>query len=138
MNFKHIYILIALTAYTCAGSSWAQERWIKVEESRDGSYLVHALRGSYALSSTKNGEQIAVITTKSNNKKNGQVSLEKKYVRTKDCVAEQGKVVSLTMDGDFSYENSFIFGAGSVATSIAETICGIYTMNQQEKDGKGI
>ena len=113
MNFKHIYILIALTTSTCVGSSWAQERWIKVEESRDGSFLVHALRGSYALSSNKNGEQIAVITTKVNNKKNGQVSLEKKYVRTKDCVAEQGKLVSLTMDGDFSYENNFIFGAGS-------------------------
>ena len=103
--------------------------------------MVRALRPdgiNWPFMENENGEQIAVITTKSNNKKNGQVSLEKKYVRTKDCVAEQGKVVSLTMDGDFSYENSFIFGAGSVATSIAETICGIYTMNQQEKDGKGI
>ena len=100
--------------------------------------MVYALRGSYELSANKSGEQVAVITAKSNDNKGGRIHLHKKYVRTKDCIAEQGKIVSLTMDGEFAYENEFVFGAGSIATSIAETICGIYNQDRQTKDGKGI
>ena len=138
MKSKLVAVTLALLFSWQINSVSAQERWIKIDESKDGSHLVYALRGSYGLSRNKGGDQIAVITTRSVNKKSDRVFLQKSYVRTRDCAAKQGKIVSLSMDGEFLYENDFIFDAGTIATSIAEMICLIYAADQAERDGKGI
>lgn len=133
-----IKILFSIAGILISTNLIAQDGWTVIAATTGNKYVISGLNKSYTLGTNKKGEEIAVITTKSNDKVDNKVTLNKKYVRTRDCIYKQGKIVTLTMDGEFSYENDFIFGAGSIATSIAELICGIYLDEKKQVDEKSI
>jgi hypothetical protein len=49
-----------------------------------------------------------------------------------------GKIVSLNIDGTYLFENDFVFGSGSVASGMAEAICGAYTYAVKTREKKGL
>lgn len=128
-------IASALFLIALCSSAMAQE-WIRVSTSDETDYDI--LAGSLNVIMNKSGEEVAVVTGKERNKKTKNIVLEKVYVRTDHCLKKQGKGVVLDLDGNYKYEYDFIFGAGSVGTTIAETICGAYQKRMEEANKKGI
>lgn len=115
----------ALVLLFCFSSGVASAAdWLPVSSSDRADYF--GLAGSFKVTTNKAGDEIAVMTGKNDNKADRTVTLEKLYVRVRDCKAQQGKVVALTMEGDFKYDFDFIFGAGNVGSTKAEFICGVY------------
>jgi hypothetical protein len=101
----------------------AQDNWIPLTSSdlSDGAVL----KGSFQIGKNKSGDAIAVVTGKESDKRTKQIALEKWYVRVLQCQQQQGKLVGLTMDGEYKWEADFIFGAGSVGAAKAQFICGL-------------
>ncbi|MFL6716198.1 MAG: hypothetical protein ACJ8G3_07545 [Burkholderiaceae bacterium] len=99
---------------------------------------LYAQPGSFAFSKNRKSDPIAVVTGKSVDKITGQVDLEKWYVRLTDCVAKQGKLVSLTIGGEFKYDNDFVFGSGTIGSSAAKLICDVVTYTAEEKRNKSL
>lgn len=112
------------------------DNWIPIAGSDTITY--YGLRDSGSVTKNKAGEQIVILTVKSDNKKTKSVTLEKMYVTVDNCLKKQGKAVVLNMDGEFKYEYDFIYGAGSVGSAKAEIVCDIYGTDREEKIKKGI
>jgi hypothetical protein len=127
--------LLALTALTTCLPVMANN-WIPLAASDSGAY--YGLAGSYEVRRNKSQEQIVVWTEKFEDRSASRISLQKLYVRTSDCLKKQGKGVVVNMDGDFKYEFDFIFGAGTVGSARAETLCGIFLQDREEANKKGI
>lgn len=129
----------ALALLLAAVAAHAQEGWISVATSQNGETSYDARKGTFEVRLNQSNEEIAVITGKSvRGKANPEINLEKWYVRTKDCAAKQGKVVTLTMDGQFKFDNDFIFDAGSMASGKAEFICEVLDHFNAERRKKSL
>lgn len=129
-------LIVAALLMAAPFLAFAQDNWIPVSNSQYGEGF--ALKGSYVLTKNKVGEEIAVITGKTDVKATSTIDLEKWYVRVADCRRKQGKLVALTMDGEFKYDSDFVYGAGSVGSAKAEFVCGVYEYQRQEKADKGL
>jgi hypothetical protein len=129
-------IVSAVLFLTC--SLALADDWIMIAGTQGDDWIYYGLKGSYELKFNKAGEEIAVITGKTDDKQKRRIDLEKLYVRTADCKRKQGKAVALTMDGEFKYDYDFIFQAGSVGSSKAEFVCSIYFADTAVKSGKGL
>jgi hypothetical protein len=126
-------LLLGLCLATAAG---AQDNWVQVAGNDNHDYFV--LKSSLEVRLNKAKEEIVVVTGKDNDKRNSRIDLEKWYVRTKDCLRQQGKVVALNMDGEFLYDYDFVFGAGSVGSTKAQAICTAYAYKLKESIDKGL
>ena len=71
-------------------------------------------------------------------KQTKKITLNKIYVATSDCIKHSGKIITLNMDGEYQFENDFVFGAGSIGTGNAEFICAVYESVKAENLSKGI
>ena len=101
--------------------------------------VLEARAGSFDVRKNGAKEEIAVISGKAiRGNTNSRIDLEKWYVRTSDCVAKQGKVVTLTLDGEFKFDSDFIFDAGSIASGKAEFICSVFEYSKAEKRSKSL
>ena len=122
----------------CLISSWsvAQDQWSLIAYTSTDKY--YALKGSAEIVANKTNEEVIVVTMKAEDIVKQVIKLEKVYVRTSDCLRKQGKVVFLDMDGNFKFSVDFIFGAGSIGTQKAETICGVYAYMMARNNGQGI
>ena len=114
-----------------------RDSWIAIAESQDSLWQVQP--GSLNFGNNKNGTAIASVVGKITAKRSQKIDLHKWYVSGSDCRSKMGKLVTLKIDGSFSHENDFVFGSGSVASAMAETICGA-AMRQAGKanEGKGL
>lgn len=128
--------LLAAAALTAASLVQGQTNWIRVAETDDSAWEVKP--GSYEAGQTKGKQDIAVVIGRINNSKTKQVTVGKWYVTLSDCSREMGTIVTLDLDGKFRFENDFVFGAGSVATAIAESICAAHALEVKSRDQKGI
>lgn len=129
-------ILFVIASLTAAFVAQGQTNWIRVAETDDSTWEVKP--GSFEVSQTKGKQDIAVVIGRINNSKTKQVTVGKWYVTLYDCSREMGKMVTLDLDGKFRFENDFVFGAGSVATAIAESICAVHAFDVKSRDQKGI
>ena len=113
------------------------DSWITIAETLDSLWQVQP--GSLDFGKTKNGTVIASVVGKITEKRSRNIDLHKWYVAGADCRRKMGKLVTLKIDGSFAYENDFVFGAGNVASSMAEAICGA-ALRQASKvnEGKGL
>ena len=118
-------------------SSLAESEWVNIAMSNDKSEW-DALAGSLEFSKTKGGTAIAIVVGRVKDKKTSQIELYKWYVSAADCKREMGKIVSLGIDGDFKFENDFVFGSGSIGTAMAEVVCGAAEHNIREAKNKGL
>lgn len=114
----------------------AQTDWILVGEAETRRWEVKP--GSLEFSKTKGGTVIAVVVGRIVNSSPNQVSLYKWYVSASDCKNEMGKMVSLGVDGEYKFENDFVFGSGNVASSIAQRICGAADLAIKARSDKGL
>ena len=99
------------------------EDWIQTAQT--GSISFYAQPGSYSITKNQGGKNVSVITAKTVDAQTTVINLEKWYVLTTDCAAKQGKIVTVTISGEYKYENDFVFGSGSIASTNAEFICGV-------------
>lgn len=131
---KKTFFVACLTALIC--SSAAAEDWTLAASSNK--IELYAQPGSFIFSKNKASEPIAVVTGKSVDKLTTQIEVEKWYVRLVDCEAKQGKLVTLTIGGEFKYDNDFVFGSGSLASITAKLVCDVATYVAEEKRKKSL
>ena len=132
MNSMNIATFILILASNFAS---ADEEWIDVASSKSGSTILSIKSGSLEFTETKGGTTIALVVGRDSNQKTSQITLEKWYVSAIDCKNKMGKLVTLSISGEYKYENDFVFSGGSVASSIAEAICGAaeYAINASKE-----
>ncbi|MFT6465038.1 MAG: hypothetical protein ACJARL_001838 [Halopseudomonas sp.] len=135
MRVKGIFVVCA-SMYFYVGSSMASEGWT-VLSSVEGGYEFSIKNGSFSSTQTKAGSEIALVAGRAVSPE-GAISIEQWYVTAEDCNREMGNLVTLTVDGDFSYETTFAFGAGSAASAIAQVICGANSLHLEASQRKGI
>jgi hypothetical protein len=114
------------------------DAWITVSSTKK--HLYEVKRGSFERTTNKAGEEIGLViarqTTQLDDPK--QITLEKWYVRASECQRGMGKLVTLTLSGEFSYENDFIIDGGTVASANAQAICDVLQMNKEAARKKGV
>ena len=132
--------IIAVLIVLFSALAYPESGWIIIAET--GKKPNNGLRWegkprSLEFSETKGGTPIAVIVGKIFNKKTSYADLYQWYVSAGDCKRGMGKVISLDVSGNFVFENDFVFGSETIATALAETVCGAAD-RALEKNEKGI
>lgn len=102
----------------------AQDRWITVAESYESVFAIQP--GSLEETRTIGGLEIAAVVGRSLDKKTRRIELRKWYVTLQDCSRKLGKLVTLRLDGTYFFDNDFVFGSETIASQVAEIICGAH------------
>lgn len=89
--------------------------------------------GTRAFSTTRGGKKIVAAEGRVTSKQTNQITFSKWYVEVDHCRAGYGKVVTVSMDGDFKFDNEFVLNGGTVASSLAEMLC--YAVAEADKRG---
>lgn len=116
-------------ALLVSSAAMAAPTWTPMTESAD--FKASAKLNSFRVVNTQGGDEVALVTTQIVSKKKNSTLVLQHYIKTDDCIREQGKVVVLDMDGKFMTENSFAFGAGNNDSVVAEFICNLYIKNRK-------
>jgi hypothetical protein len=125
-------LLLASVVLSFPESVGAAEDWIILAET--DRYRWEGRAGSLEFNENKAGEQISTATGRMTNRKTNQITFKRWYVRTSDCRKGSGKFVTLDLEGNFQFDTDFILKGGSVASSIADLLCGVV----KDADDKGI
>lgn len=125
-----ISLLISFTAS-------AEPSWINLGESKGG-LKWEAKPGSFELSKNRNNVAVAVLAGRVINAETAEIQLYKWYVSATDCKNKMGKLVSLSISGEFLFDSDFMYGSGSVASNIGEFICGVVDHNSKKASGKSL
>jgi len=112
--------------------------WLSVAASEGGQHIYEAKQGSYEVTRTQGGDEIAVVIGRHEDKSTSTVHLQKWYVKTMDCRAKQGKIVTLKMDGSFSFEGDYVDGGGNIASAKGEFICAVYDFHTAQRRKKSL
>lgn len=134
MNVKDM-LIASVFAVSVIGGASAEEQWYDVAASNDGTeYSVKA--GSFSIANTKAGTEVALVVGRAVS--GNRIDVEQWYVTVQDCHQEMGELVTLSVSGDFKFGNEFVFGAGNIASGIAELVCNLNTIHEAAVDLKGI
>lgn len=128
-------LALGLLVAICATHANADD-WLEVGNT--DALLWQARTGSGVMSKNRGGKPLVVAAGRIYDKSAKSYNFVKWYVTLDHCAAGSGKLVTLNNDSEFKYENDFVFKGGSVASSIAETLCGVATSIRQEDSDKGI
>jgi hydroxyethylthiazole kinase-like sugar kinase family protein len=129
-------LAVAAIAIFSLTTSIAETGWVEIASDDDSTW--HIKSGSLEFRKTKGGVNIASVIGRISNNKTSQVALRKWYVSAVDCKNKMGKVVTLDISGDYKFENDFVEGAGTIASSMAEAICGAAEYRIKEADSKSL
>lgn len=133
-------IFAALALITLSFSAVAQNNndspWISV--SGNDTHKNEFRVGTYELSRTKNGEEVAVVVNRRTVFSTNRITMNKQYVRTRDCHRGFGKLVTLDLNGDFLYDNDYVNDGGTIASANAEFICLVYAADLKKRSSNGI
>ena len=129
-------LAVTLIASLCLTTAIAETGWVEIASDDDSTWHIKA--GSLEFGKTKGGTSIASVIGRISNSKTSQVALRKWYVSAVDCKKKMGKVVTLDISGEYKFENDFVEGAGTIATAMAEAICGAVYYKIKEKDSKSL
>ena len=78
---------------------------------------------SFATTKLPNGQDGFLMTGRSIDKKTKKITLVNWSIAKQDCIKKQGTLNTFDINGKYSYDNNFVFGAGSMGSIVAETIC---------------
>lgn len=115
-----------------------ESEWIFITENVDYTRLYSGKSGTFELTSTKAGNSVAMILGQIEDKTNKSITYGKWYVSTNDCEAGMGKLVFLTISGEFNRESEFVSSGNNIASGVADFICSVYHLGLEEKKGKGV
>lgn len=118
-------------------SASAETNWISLGETDEG-IKWEAKPGSFEFTTNRNKAPIAVIAGRVVNSKNSGIELYKWYVSAADCSKKMGKIVSLSVGGEYQFDTDFMYGSGSVASGIAEFICAVADNQIKKAEGKSL
>ena len=124
---RKLCLTLLLATTFVSQTAFAQTDWVRVASSQSSGGVWEGKPSSLEYSKTKAGVPIIVVVGRKSNTKNQEVSLHKWYVKVDDCRIKKGTVVTLKVTGEFEFENDFAFGGDTVATSLAEFVCGVST-----------
>lgn len=137
MNRKRLIAVFALIACAMTSvSASGSDKWVTVSETDTETFSIK--KDSFEHTTTKGGEEIAVVIGRTLSTKTKQVLLEKWYVRSADCRTGHGQLATLSVDGDFKYENPWVEDGGTAASSIAGVICSVHERVRQEEESKSL
>ena len=131
-NLKFRFRLVAQISFICLLSSKAaqvsaQAGWTQIGATKLSTFDVKD--GSLRNGKTKGGDAFVSIIVRMTSKDDDRIDVSERYVKTSDCANERGALVTLDLEGKFQFKNDFVFGLGTVASSIAEYVCN--SANQQ-------
>ena len=131
ITFKRcVVLLVVATAQLFSCYSSAEIKWISLAETDGGIKM--------EFSTNKSNTAIAVLTGRQVDLKSKQIDLRKWYVSAVDCNNKMGKLVTLTVSGDYRFENDFVYDGGNVASAIAGFICDVADQSIKKANGKSL
>lgn len=113
-------------------------QWIYLLKNSENTETYSAKKGSFEITSTKSGTEIALILGQIQNHKTNKFNYKKWYVAISDCERGMGKIVVLKVNGDYDFESDFVADGNNIASGIADAICSIYKFDKKQKQGKGV
>ncbi|AWA38377.1 MULTISPECIES: hypothetical protein [Pseudomonas] len=137
VNKKCLVVLMGAIFPLLGYSASAEKSWIGLATSDDGTKW-EAKTGSFEFSKNKSGVPIAVIAGRMVSTKPTKIDLNKWYVSAGDCKSKMGKLITLSVSGEYKFENDFLFESGNVASSIAKFICDVADQAIKNADGKSL
>ena len=127
-----------LVAALLAGSlsvAHAEDQWAVVAASDTATHSVKI--ETFDLQTNRSGDEVVTVIGKTENS-DKTINVYKLYVRTADCQAGYGKLVTLSTDGTFQFDNDFASGSGNVGSAKAEAVCYFYKLMQEAAAGKSL
>jgi hypothetical protein len=127
-------LIVALMLAASSVMAHSQE-WVTL--SKAGSTTYDGLVGSVKVIENDGNVKVVVVTGRVSDSATNKITGEMWYVTVSHCRAKQGALVSLDLLGKFKYDNTFVFGMGSVASAIAEIVCNV-GLNPKGNTGSGV
>jgi hypothetical protein len=121
-----------------AGAAASQTEWVHFTENIDGTRIYSGKAGSYETTTNKAGLEIALVLGQIESKVDKTVTYERWYVSTADCKAGIGKLVALTVGGDYKSETEYVSKGNNIASGIGDAICSIYRAVIDAERSKGV
>lgn len=134
-----IKYLLMIALALCGPAAIAQaDDWNEVATSDTNEYLMKY--SSFQVARNKAGAEIIMIIGMARPKGGGvgRSHINKWYVLTSDCRAQYGNMTTLNVDGTFMFDAEYAFGSGTIASKIAETLCGAHSIIEKTKRAKGV
>ena len=135
MKFPRFFVC---TMAFLASAALAESKWIFIASSTSKQQKFEIKSGSLEISKTRSGTPIAVVIGRDHGPNTSKIDVWKAYVPLKDCISESGVIVTTNMAGVYQYQNEFVFDGGSVASSLAEAICGAAKAQVKEASDKSL
>jgi hypothetical protein len=110
--------------------------WVVAANSADTTYSIR--KGSFVETKTKDGTLVESVVGQNFHRNTKTVEYEKLYVTKSDCDAGIGKLVILDTNGNYTGESDFVSKGDSVASGMADMICGVYQMALKQRNDKGL
>lgn len=108
------------------------QEWLEIADSDASRYDGRA--GTRIFATTKSGTPIVVAQGRIFDKQKKTYLYRKWYVSVNDCKTGYGKLVSLSMDGEFIFDTDYVEKGGSIGSMLGDMLC--YAVKEQ--NGKGI
>lgn len=134
--FKKIMLALVCSAFSLAANASPDSDWVQVSET--DTHIFKIRKGSFDIKKTKGGTPIAVVLGQLTNTQSKSIAYNQWYVSKTDCEAGFGKLVMLDTKGNYTNETDFVSSGDSVASGIADIICGIYGEVLKTQKSKGI
>lgn len=122
MLYRLVFFLIATWM---AFNAFANvEEWYKVDELEEVEILVKNSSGEFSETPGKEKTIVMIFDTKI--KKDNSSIFSKKYVTYEDCEKGYGELVTLRLNGSYSFTSQYVSKGTTLASSIGDHICGVY------------
>lgn len=126
-----------LMGLACSGVlASGDDQWVVTAETDTFEFAMK--KGTGEITKNRAGDDIFVVVSRMYDRKTKNISLGKNYVTLSDCLKKQGKIVTLGLDGEYQFENDFVFDGGSAGSENAEFICAVYVHELNKMSKKGI
>lgn len=99
----------------------AAEEWIRIANNDE--YVYEIKRASVEASQTDKGTKVYMAIGRVIAVDTKKISGAIWYVSIDHCRLQRGKFVVLDVSGEYKSDHDFIFGLGTIASTLAETIC---------------
>lgn len=127
-----VYVLLGLFIVAPVSAS---DEWIQIAESDTAKFSIKV--ATFEITTNKAGDTVVSAIGRTENA-DKTINVYKMYVRTRDCDAGYGKLVTLDTSGTFLFENDFASGSGNIGSGKADALCFFHKAVQEEMQQKSL